>query len=362
MTYEKLPGVYFTEQSVTTPAIEQEYSPLFIVQTSTATDIDEQIVEYGNYYDFWDTARAAGLGKTYQYIKDIMLESGKDSFYVYSLKTDTPAGFSDAIKNSAHLTDVTSVIFIEQTKSAQVNSLQAKITAIQNGLHDNAENGVFREGYIIPYGTVNDAVTNAENTTPEAAAIASLTTLTTSAGDGRICIIVPDSMAGPVVGKCIGVNYDEEAGYTPIDIIRLDTHYNFNKGQMLTLQNQGVIFAKEEKVMGVSQYRINLAVTTSFKESASDGLLMSRTIADEMLRRIAVEGQGFVKARESESTLATFNSAITGIINEFVTNESVYRDGTSLKAVDAGNSTFVVTGTIKAAKCVIAIEVNTTIA
>lgn len=363
MTYEKLPGVYFSESVEINPNFEQEYTPLFIVQSSIAMEAqDNQIVEYGNYYDFYDIARTAHLYKTYAYIKDIMLESGKESFYVYSVKTDTPTGFTDAIKNSAHLTDVTHIIFIEENKSAQANSLQAKITAIKNGVHDNAENGVFREAYIVPYGTVNDAVTNAENTTSEAAALASLTTITTGEGDGRVCVVVPDSMAGPILGKIVGCAYDEEPGYTEIGLLRLDNTYNFDAQQMLALQNQGIIFAKPEKVRGVTQYRINLGVTTSFKESAGDGLIVSRTITDEVLRRIAFECQGFVKARASATNLATCKSVLTTIINDFVKEETVYKDGTSLTVVDQGNSTFVVTGTIKPATSVIAIEVNTVVA
>jgi hypothetical protein len=130
---------------------------------------------------------------------------------------------------------------------------------------------------------------------------------------------------------------------------------------MLTLQNIGVLFVRPERLQGINQYRINLGVTTSFKESSADGLIVCRTTVDAMLRRIAFEGQAFVKAKESESNLAVFNSVISGIIGDFAAEESVNRNGTKLTASDAGNSTFTVTGTIQPIKSVIAIEVNTTI-
>ena len=88
---------------------------------------------------------------------------------------------------------------------------------------------------------------------------------------------------------------------------------------------------------------------------------MCRTTVDAILRRIAFEGQAFVKAKESESNLAAFNSVISGIVTDFAAEESINREGTALTAADAGNSTFTVTGTIQPIKSVIAIEVNTTI-
>ena len=85
---------------------------------------------------------------------------------------------------------------------------------------------------------------------------------------------------------------------------------------------------------------------------------LSRTIVDEILRRIAFEGLTFVKAKESESNRAALESVISGIINEFITNEYVYREGTSITVTDGGNSTFYVTGNIKPMRSVMSIEVK----
>ena len=362
LTYSKLPGVYFTETVTQNTVFTEDEVPLFIVQTSTAiTDIDGTITGYTNFAAFETVAKNKGLTQTLKYMQDILTESEHDNFYVYSIKTDTATGFTDAIKSTAHLTDVTSIIYVEEAKSAQANAITSKIAAIKAGVHNNAENGVFREAYIIPYGTVEDAVDNAENTTPEAAAVTAMTTITAGDGDGRICVALPDSLAGCVVGHCIGSDYDEEPGFQGLGLLDLTGVYNFDATQMLTLQNIGVLFVRPERVQGNNQYRINLGVTTSFKESSADGLIVCRATVDAILRRIAFEGQAFVKAKESETNLAAFNSVISGIVTDFAEEESINRDGTALTAADAGNSTFTVTGTIQPIKSVIAIEVNTTI-
>lgn len=362
MTYSKLPGVYFTETVTQNTVFTEDEVPLFLVQTSTAiSDIDNTITGYANFAAFETVAKNKGLTQTLKYMQDVLTESEHDNFYVYSIKTDTATGFTDAIKSTAHLTDVTSIIYVEEAKSAQANAITSKIAAIKAGVHDNAENGVFREAYIIPYGTVDDAVDNASNTTPEAAAVTAMTTITSGDGDGRICVVLPDSLAGCVVGHCIGSDYDEEPGFTALGLLDLTGVYNFDATQMLTLQNNGVLFVRQERLQGGNQYRINLGVTTSFKESSADGLIVCRTTVDAILRRIAFEGQAFVKAKESESNLAAFNSVISGIVTDFADEESINREGTALTVADAGNSTFTVTGTIQPIKSVIAIEVNTTI-
>lgn len=362
LTYSKLPGVYFTETVTDNAEFTEDEVPLFVVQTSTAiASIDNQITSYNNFKTFETKAKNKGLTQTLKYMQDILTESEHENFYVYSIKTDTATGFTDAIKSTAHLTDVTSIIYVEEAKSASSNAITSKIAAIKAGVQDNAENGVFREAYIIPYGTVEDAVDNAENTTPEAAAVTAMTTITAGDGDGRICVALPDSLAGCVVGHCIGSDYDEEPGFEALGLLDLTGVYNFDATQMLTLQNQGVLFVRPERLQGGNQYRINLGVTTSFKESSADGLIVCRTTVDAMLRRIAFEGQAFVKAKESESNRAAFNTVINGIITEFATAESINKNGTQLTVADAGNSTFTVTGTIQPIKSVIAIEVNTTI-
>lgn len=362
MTYNKLPAMYFTETVENNPEYTQEYTPLFIVQTATEIpSIDGITTEFTSINAFKAVATNKGLTKTIEYIEDDLNESNKTSFYVHSIKTDTAEAFRDILTSTAHLDDITTVKYIEETKSSNNNSIISKMTAIKNGLQLNEEVGTFRVAYVIPYGTVSDAVANAENKTKEEVYIETMESITAGDGDGRLCITIPDSMAGAVTGKCGGVNYDEEAGYTSISNIKLDDICNFTYDQMLTLQNLGVLFVRPEKIAGVTQYRINLGVTTSFKESSADGLLICRTIVDEMLRQIKAVGTAFIKAPESETTLASLNVEVSNIVNDFASEGSIIKSETSLTVSDAGNSTFIISGKIKPIKSIIAIEVNTTL-
>lgn len=362
MTYDKLPGVYFKETVGTISNYGEEKIPLFIIQTSTAiAALDGQVTRFTTLTAFNQAVQGKGLTKTYKYIEQAILEYGNTEFYVYSIKTDTKTAFIDAIKSTAHLTEVTDVIYVEETASAQSNTIANKISALELGLGNNAENGVFREGYVIPYGTINAAITEAENVLPATTVVAQLTTILAGDGNGRVCVIVPDTLAGTVAGHILRTRYDQEPGFTQLENVDLSGVFNFDYNQMVTLQNLGVLFVRKEKIRGIEQYRINLGVTTSFKTDSADGLLVSRRTADELLRQISWTCQAFVKAKESASNLAALNCEIGNIIEDFAEEESITKAGTILTASDAGNYTFEVTGTILPIKSVIAIEVDTTI-
>lgn len=363
MTSSRLPGMYFQETVQNITNAEKDYVPLFLIQTSTAiADLDEQITHYTGFDAFETKVAEKGLTYTSAMIEQVLQEYGNTEFYVYSIKTDTITGFTNAIKATSHLQNVKSITYIEETASANANKITDKIGAIKAGLIDNATNGVFREGFIIPYGTVSAAVEDAENTAPEAACITSLTSILTGEGHGRICCILPDENAGTCVGKCISANYDEEPGYTAIQSTLQTSTYNFDKTQMLTLENLGVIFIRLELLRGNIIPRINLGVTTGFKSNTADQLLVSRTIADEILRQIEYEGTPFVKAKEVESNVTVLQTVVDGIIDNFTKNESIIAEETAITVTDAGNSIFTITGTIKPIRSVIAIEVNTKVA
>ena len=362
MTYSKLPGTYFTESTSTVSEYNQSKIPLFLVQTSTAiTGLDGVITYYSGLEAFKTDVSGKGLDETVKHIEQALVEYGTNNFYVYSIKTDTATAFTDTIKATAHLKDVPIIDYFEETKSANGNAITSKIAAIKAGVIDNAANGVFRVAYITPYGTVADAVENAENTTSEAAAIASLTTILTGNGHGRIAIILPDENSGIVAGKCFAAAYDEDPGFTAVETSINQSTYNFDNIQMITLQNLGVLFINGESIQGVTQNKINLGVTTSFKESASDGLLIARNTVDEVLREIDFVSQAFIKAKETPSNLAALKAEVSNVVDKYVKEESIVKAGTNLTVTDAGNNVFNITGTIQPIGCVIAIEVNTTI-
>ena len=363
MTYPRQPGVYFTE-TVSTIAADtvQERIPLFLLQTSTAiADLDGVYTYYTGIDAFKEAVAEKGLTNTVTHIEKALIEYNCTNFYVYSIKTDTAAGFKDAVKNSSNLQDVRYIDYYEETKSTTANTITAKIAAIKEGVIDNAKNGVFRKAYITPYGTINDAVTTAENTTPTAAAIAAYTTILSSTGSGRICPIFPDGNDGVVVGKCWATQYDEDPGFLPVESEVVTTDFNFDANQIVTLQNLGVMFLVPDTSSELTRYYINLGVTSSFKDNAADGLFVSRSIADEVLDEIGNVARAFVKAKEVESNVKQLNTEIGNVIDAYATAESIIKADTVITATDVGNNVFEVNGKIKPVGCVIAIEVNTTL-
>ena len=364
MTSPKRPGVYFQETVQSNIITEKDQVPLFLVQTSTSIEaIDDKITHYTGFDAFNSIATNKGLTQTLAYIEQALLEYGNTEFYVYSIKTDTATAFTNAIKATAHLSDITAIVYVEETASANANKITDKISAIQSGLVDNASNGVFRIGYIIPYGTVSAAVEGASSgTSPESACITSLSSVLTATGTGRICCALPDENAGIIIGRCLACESDEEPGYAAIGTAPQTSTYNFDNTQMITLQNLGVLFIVHETIQGASQYRINLGVTTGFKDNTADGLIVSRTIADDILTQIKYAGDAFVKGKEVESNVVVLQGLVDGIVDDAVNRETIIRDGTSLTVSDTGNSSFTITGTIKPIRSIIAIDVNTRLA
>lgn len=360
MTITRGPGIYFSERTTTTNVTYDDTTvPLFIIQTSTSINgLDDTVARFDN-FDTFKTLLGNNLPKTKTYIEDILIEAQKGTFYAVNLRTDTATNIGNILRDNAHLQEITDVVYIEETKSSGSNTITQKIGAIKTALTDNFNLGTFRVAYIIPYGTVSDAVGNVENGTSEAACITSLTSITSAAGDGRVCVVVPDENAGFVTGHCIGSEYNEEVGFNGLNNIKTNISYNFNATQLLTICNLGVLVWNKERLQGVDTYRIYLGVTTSFKENKSDGYLVARRVADEMLRQIKFQSDTLVKDKPSASTLEDVNTIITGVISDFVDEEDVTREGTKLTATDNGDKTFDITGNITPTGTLVAIEVKT---
>lgn len=363
-TFTSLPGMNFNETvTQSTINVTESNVPLFIVQTSTAIETLDNTITYFEQYDTFATiADGKGLTNTLKYIEDVLLEYGYTSFYVYSIKTDTSLAFTDAVKSTSHLDDVNSITYVEETKSSNNNPITSKIAAIKNGVVSNAENGSFRIAYIIPYGTVADAVNNKnENVTSEQAVITTLTSTLNSQGNGRVCVVVPDENAGLIVGKCLATGYTNDPGLTPLETAIQESSYNFDATQMLTILNLGVLFLRKEKYYGGYRERICLGVTTAAKDNLADKYIISRAAADAVLNRIHEEGSPLVKAKELEENEKSIQTIVDTIVDDFVEAGNIYRDGTMLSVTGDGES-FQIDGEIKAVKCAKSINVNTTLA
>lgn len=366
MTFNTLPGIKFGETVTSNSTITSR--PLFIIQTSQEiTAIDNKLTKYDDVSNFETVATGKGLTQTIKFIKDAITEETANTgqFYVYSVKDDTADGFKNILIDNSNYADIKDVYYFEETKSGANNSLTLaqKIGALITGLNNNSLNGVFRMVYIIPYGTIQDAVTNkGEGVTTQQAYINSLETITEGVDNGRVGFILPDDLAGVNAGKINATNYNEEVGFTEYNTAITELNPVFSYTQMVTLQNLGVIFTRKEQYQGNTIYRINLGVTSSFSNTnnKADSLIISRRIADELLRQVKDTLDAYIKDKETENTLAFMQSDINEIINTFENNDEIISDGTVLEVSESATPyTVNVSGAIQPITCIIAIEVNT---
>lgn len=360
MTLDKLPGMYFTDEIVQTLSNEMEEDEVltFVVQTSTALAIDEVLTYFENFNSFKTIANNKGLNKTLAMIELILANTEQNGFYVYSVKTDTADGWKQSVNSHIHLKENRRVIYFEENKTEL--EFSTKIASLKTGCNECYEYGAFKTSYVIPLATIDDAIENAENTAPETVVISTLTSILSAAGSGRLCVIIPDAYA-QMVATIINAGYTMDAGFPVISGSIASLRFNFTYQQMVQLMNLGVMFVKPEKINGQYIYRINLGVTTSFKEDKSDGLLVDRLIADEVLHRIDDENSGSIKDLEGESSVSYVQAGVDKVVNEFVDAKLITKSGTTLKAFEAGNMKYGISGNIETAKTLAIIEVTASI-
>lgn len=366
MTYNRLPGTYFTE-TVAAIATERNTTPFFIVQTSQAiADIDGQIVSFTNYETFKTVVTGKGLNNTLAIMEEILTEAGmmNSKFYVYSVKTDTAAAFTNILTDSANYSDMYDVIYIEETKSSTTNNIASKMGALKSGANTCYNYGANRIIHVIPQATVADAVANkSENVTDTSVVISTFESMVDGINSGRVTVYAPD-YAGAMVGHAITTDADVDVGFEELNTAITNLRYNFTHGEMLTLQNLGVMFVRGEKIGGNWIYRINLGVTTAFAGNGADGLLVSRRVADNVLQEVKYACDAFVKAPEDiDGGLVPLQTDIDNILDRFVAARDIVEDESELIVSEAGDVySFNVTGKIKPIKSTIAINVNTTLA
>lgn len=363
MVITKRPGVYFTE--ATGSVISENdggFIPLFVVQTGTAiATIDEQITFYESIDAFATVVEGKGLDKTVKYIREALNEASMGQFYVYSIKTDTAEGFTNAIKNCASRTEIRDVVYIEETKSTTATTCAAKVSAIKTALDDNFGKGTSRNALIVPYGTVDDAVKNAENTDARTTVITTLTSVFNGVSSGRITGLVPDDVfIGAGIGKFIGRAYNEEIGQFPITTSIDALTYNFDDAQLLQLVNIGCLVASSQRRGNDTQYKIEVGVTTAVKEDGADQLLISRSIADQMLRDVKAECDSFIKQKLTSNTVTFLQTEIDNIIENYVNNNDVEQEGTTLTVSRSTIPyTINIVGTIQVVGSLLVINVDT---
>jgi hypothetical protein len=343
---------------------DDDFIPLFLVQPTEAIEsIDNQITHYTSVDAFATVVEGKGLTKTVGFIRQALAEAEQGQFYVYSIRTDSADGFSNSLKSCAGRTEIRDAIYIEENKGATSNTIANKIGAIKNGLSDNYTNGCPRTALIIPLGTVSDAVANKESGTNEATVINQLTTITNGISTGRILVSVPDeSIIGGVVGKFIGRADNEEIGYAPFTTNIPALTYNFNDAEILQLLNLGCLVVAPHYNRGNIEYKIEAGVTTSFKSSQADGLLLSRSIADALLRSVKLECDEYLKQKLTTNTITLLQADIDGVVADYVARDDVVEAGTKLTVTQSSVPyTVNVSGTIQTVGGILIINVDTTL-
>lgn len=361
MPSSKLTGVYYGED-VTVQAITENIQPdevlQFIVQTSTAiADYDDQLT-LTDITTFKTKVAGKGLTATTDYIESILTAIGHTQFYVYSIKTNTTTGWEEAITCGSHLKEIKKVIFYEENNITGTGAptIANKMTAMASACHECSETGGFRIAFVVPQKTVDSAVASASNVAPPTTAVTTLSSTLTNINDGRLCVILPDK-AKEISSYMVTKQFYEEIGLGYIPGVNSVT-YDFTTDQLVTLRNLGIIIPRPVWEAGVVNYEIELGVTTNYSQDAADGQLVSRTIADELLREIDADIRPFVKTSEEESNIKFVQTAIDGVIGRFVTNKYVTSE-TKLTVTSAGNRKFAVDGKIYTNKSIEAIEVHT---
>lgn len=354
MVYGKLPGVYFTE-TVSTISTPSNKAPLFIVENSKAlATVDNQLISYNNLEAFKAVFTDTAYADIVEFIEAALTEAGTQNskFYVYKNTTGTAASFTSILVDSSNVEEIEDVFYLEGVEGSGSNTFAAKVGGLKSGANTCYTNGVNRICYAIP------AITAAGET--PAAVITAMQSIVSGVDSGRIAFIIPD-YAGAIAGRVIAANYNEEIGYAPFNTDVSTPEYNFSYSEMVQLQDMGVMFARGERLRGATVYRVNLGVSSAFISDAADGLLISRRIADELLREVKVACDAFVKApNDIEEGLQGLQVDIDNVIDRFITAREVFEDGTEL-IVEEGNTVydFQVNGTIKPIKSTIAINVNT---
>ena len=363
MTHE-LSGVYFSETVSTIDsdiAVDEEEEVCFIVQTSTAIPtLDNQLKYYTNIGSFKTATNNKGLTKTVAFMERTLALAGKTTFYVYSVKTDTQAGFQEAVTCSTDIKEIRKIIYYEETASSNNNTIADKMAALTTACHTTYTYGGFRIAYVIPAATIEAAVAGAENVSPSATVVSTFTSLLTGEGDGRLAIMVPDASAN-VMSTIISTPFDEDPGKYFLNGTVGELTYQFTREQMKTLLNLGVIFIRPRRRGGVINYKLEGGITTAFKSDKADGTLSARQTADELLHQCDLSLEEIINDKEITGNVNDAQTVCDDVIAEFVKNEYVTQAGTQLKAVDAGDMKFTISGKIQTIKPLRTIEVNTTI-
>ncbi len=385
MPITKLPGVYYNERVTYELTGEGSKIPVIIGATgNTATDdykIDGTVIRK---FTGWEdvnkatTAEVPGIGVysenttnqlskfLHEFFEEARLQVNSDIGvpYIYIIDVGdgkTKQSWLNALNLAKSKLDATIEIYVgaDAITSYELKAfLDGAYASIKEGTKDLDLRCAFTtKGYNNP-----SSVTDAQ--------LIALTNESTGVQYSRIGITEP-LLFGKTMARICCTPSNVEPGFYEYRSVEPGTFKDRTKAEMLTLQNAGIIFNRDEHINGKVHPKINLCVSSSFAATTrpADALFHARFNADALLREVFEACYNQIKANESATNLAYLQTRINKIVNDKVSAEEMIKydektgNGTRLivNQSDADPYSLIITGQMHPQKCTVAIEVEATV-
>ncbi len=385
MPITKLPGVYYNERVTYELTGEGSKIPVIIGATGNiATDdykIDGTVIRK---FTGWEdvnkatTSEVPGIGVysenttnqlskfLHEFFEEARLQVNSDIGvpYIYIIDVGdgkTKQSWLNALNLAKSKLDATIEIYVgaDAITSYELKAfLDGAYASIKEGTKDLDLRCAFTtKGYDNP-----SSVTDAQ--------LIALTNESTGVQYSRIGITEP-LLFGKTMARICCTPSNVEPGFYEYRSVEPGTFKDRTKAEMLTLQNAGIIFNRDEHINGKVHPKINLCVSSSFAATTrpADALFHARFNADALLREVFEACYNQIKANESATNLAYLQTRINKIVNDKVSAEEMIKydektgNGTRLivNQSDADPYSLIITGQMHPQKCTVAIEVEATV-
>lgn len=197
-----------------------------------------------------------------------------------------------------------------------------------------------------------------------------LTNESTGVRYSRIGICEP-LLFGKTIARICCTPANTEPGFYEYRSVSAETFKDRTKAQMQRLQNNGIIFNRDEHINGNVYPKMNLCVATSFAKTTrpADALFHARFNADALLREVFEACYKQIKANESATNIVYLQTRINKIVNDAVLAEEMVKydekteAGTRLivNESDSDPYSLIITGQMQPIKHTNAIQVQATV-
>ena len=384
MPITQLPGVYYDENVTYELTGEGSKIPVFIGVTnntqaegSTYKVDGTQIRKYTSWEEVntATTASDPGIGvyPTDGETNNYLLQVLKDFFEEAKLQVNSDVGVP-----YIYVIDVGD----GKTKQSWINALDLAKTKLDATIEvyagaDSITSYTLKAFLDGAYKQINDgtvdldlrcAFTTKRDATDEE--LLALTNETTGVRYSRIGICEP-LLFGKTIARICCTPANIEPGFYEYRSVEPEVFKDRTKAQMLRLQDNGIIFNRDEHINGEVYPKMNLCVATSFAKTTrpADSLFHARFNADSLLREVFEACYNQIKANESATNIAYLQTRINKIVNDKVSAEEMVKYdektevGTKLivNESDADPYSLIITGQMQPVKHTNAIQVQATV-